>query len=69
MDFEFRVESKKKLASKERRAKAVALMEAHADAILDPVDKTTHQLLQRQHSESETPVSYFFSILFFETFF
>ena len=68
LDFEFRVESKKKLASKERRAKAVALMEAHADAILDPVDKTTHQLLQRQHSESETPVSYFFfNILFFGT--
>lgn len=31
---EFRVESKKKLASKERRAKAVALMEENADAVL-----------------------------------
>ena len=68
LDFEFRVESKKKLASKERRAKAVALMEAHADAILDPVDKTTHQLLQRQHSESETPVSNFLTFYVLEFF-
>ena len=50
---EFPVESKKKLASKERRAKAMALMEENANAMLDA--KVVHQVLpppsvaQKQH--------------------
>ena len=50
---EFPVESKKKLASKERRAKAMALMEENANAMLDA--KVAHQVLpppsvaQKQH--------------------
>ena len=50
---EFPIESKKKLASKERRAKAMALMEENANAMLDA--KVVHQVLpppsvaQKQH--------------------